>query len=303
MGTENGDMKSFIKKVFPKTSGLPKDKACPSEEELSSFIDGKLKGRREGDLLTHLAVCQDCLETIRFLRQEPSAGEAPVPRWLDQKVKEIFPVKPRRLQIVFGGLTPVFEIIKHNADLGLTLPEMEVVPSAAPFLSETKKVEAPATEKPLSYVPGKYHKPLPGESWKSFKDIVAKDKAMGKLFDVENEILFEKKRDAYRLIESIRDPGSRGFVFQERMGDYSVYLFVTKKEDTEKVDFQIEIRDSSGGSAEDMEIVFLEGRKVLKKLFTGKEYQPMRMPRFKRLRIEFIHKGIYLGEAVLNLEK
>ena len=296
------DIKRLIKQLFPKSHGGSKDRVCPTEEELASFVDGKLKGKKEGDLFSHLAVCKDCLETIRFLRQEPSAGEIPVPRWLDQKVKEIFPVKPRKWEIVFGGATHFLEIIKHNADLGLTLPEMEVVPSAATFLSKTKKVEPPVTEKPLSYVPGKYQKPAHRDTWKGFQDIVGKDKTMGKLFDVGEEVLFEKKRDACRVIESIRDPGARGFVFQERMGDYSVYLFLTKKEEAETVDLQIEILDSSGESAEEMEILFLEGRKVLKKLFAGKDYQPMSMPRFKRLHIKFKQKGIYLGEAVLDSE-
>lgn len=302
MEIEDDDIKRLIKQLFPKSHGGSKDRVCPTEEELASFVDGKLKGRKEGDLLSHLAVCKDCLETIRFLRREPSAEEIPVPRWLDQRVKEIFPVRPRRWEIVLGGATSFLEIIKHNADLGFTLPEMEVVPSAATFLSKTKKLGPPVTEKLLSYVPGKYQKPAHSDSWKGFQDIVGKDKTMGKLFDVGKEDLLERKVDAYRVIESIRDPGARGFVFQERLGDYSVYLFLTKKEEVGTVDLQIEIMDSSGESPEDMEILFLEGRKVLKRLFTGEEYQPMRMPRFKRLHIKFKQKGIYLGEAVLDLE-
>ncbi|MBS3921174.1 MAG: hypothetical protein KG012_20060 [Deltaproteobacteria bacterium] len=307
METENDDIKSFVKKVFPKSLGLTKDKACPSEDELASFIDGRLKGRKEGDLISHLGVCKECLETIRFLRKEPSPEEAPVPRWLEQRVKEIFPVRPKIWEIVLGRVTPVLEIVKHNAELGLTIPGFEVVPTSESFLSKAEKAsstiaekeEAPVTGKQLSYVPGKFQKPAYSDFWKSCMEMRAYDSPM-ELFKRESEDFYARKEEAHKVIEGLRSQISRGFVFQERLGDYSVYLFLTKKEDTETVEVQIETRDPSGEPVEDMEILFIEGRKALEKLLTKKESHTLRILKSNRLRIKFKHKGIYLGQAVLD---
>jgi hypothetical protein len=303
MGSENDEVKGFVKKVLPKPVGLPKDRACLSEDELASFIDGKLKGRKEEALISHLAVCKECLDTIRFLREKPSPEEAIVPAWLEQRVKNLFPAKPKTWEIVLRRVTPFFEIVKHNAELGITLPEFEVVPAGAPFLPKPGKDEIPVAEKPLSYVTGKYQKPAYSDSWKSFKDIVAKEKTMGRFFDGENKVSYAKKDEAYKVIERWRDSSSKGFVFQERLGDYSVYLFLTKREGEQGIEIQIETRYASGEPVEDMEILFVQGRKVLEKLMTEKESPPLRIKKSKRLHIKFKHKGIYLGEAVLSLEK
>lgn len=100
MGNKNDEIKGFVKKIFPKFVGLLKNRACLSEDELSSFIDGKLKRSKEEELISHLAVCKDCIDTIRFLRKKPSLEEATVPAWLEERVKDLFSSKPKTWEIV-----------------------------------------------------------------------------------------------------------------------------------------------------------------------------------------------------------
>lgn len=152
-------------------------------------------------------------------------------------------------------------------------------------------------------MPGKYQTLAYSDSWRNFKDFVAKEKKMGTFFDGENKVSYAKKDEAYKVIESCWDSSSKGFVFQESLGDYSVYLFLAKKEEKQGIEIQIEARYASGEPVQDMEILFVQGRKVLEKLMTKKESLPLRIKKSNRLRIKFKHKGIYLGEAVLNLEK
>lgn len=302
MEQENDEIKDFVKKVFPKPEGLPRDRSCPSEDELASFIEGKLKGRKEEEMISHLGVCKDCLESIRFLREKPSQEEAIVPAWLEQRVKNLFPPRPKTWEIVFKRVTPVLEIVKHTAELGLTLPEFEMVPAGKPFLSKPGKDETGIKDKFCFYAVGTYQKP--DYTRKISKDIVAREKSMGRLYDEgQKDIKYLKKKEMYNVIDSLRDSVSKGFVFQERLGDYTVYLFLTQKEGQEQVDVQIEARYASGEPVEDMEIMFVQGQKVVERLITTKESPILRMMESKRLRIKFKHKGIYLGEAVLNLEK
>lgn len=302
MEQENDEIKDFVKKVFPKPEGLPRDRLCPSEDELASFIDGKLKGKKEEELISHIARCRDCLDSIRFLREKPSQEEAIVPAWLEQRVKNLFPPRPKTWEIVFKRVTPVLEIVKHTAQLGLTIPEFEVVPAGKPFLSEPWKDESGITDKFCFYAAGPYQKP--DYTRKSPKDIVTKEKTMGKLYDkAEKDVTYSKKKEIYNVIDSLRDSVSKGFVFQEQLGDYTVYLCLTQKEGQEQVDVQIEARNASGEPVEDMEILFVQGRKVVERLMTAKESPILRIMKSKRFRIKFKHKGVYLGEAVLNLKK
>ncbi len=310
METENGDIKGLVRRIFPKTVASSKANVCPSEEEISSFIDGKLNQRKEKNLICHLAECKDCLQTVKFLRQKPSNEEIQFPAWLDQKVKEIFTSRPKTLEIILGRVGPVFEIAKHTAELCLTIPELKMVPAAESFLSKVEKTPRSIKEEDEALVKGSNSSYVPGKFQKSTQTdftINHRDKKgyvpSTEFLKGDGEDLYARKVEVRHVLENLKGQISKGFVFQERLGNYSVYLLLTKKEDKETIEVQIEIRDSIGQQVEDMEILFVQGRKVLEKLLTGKESHISRMLESHRSRIKFKHKGIYLGEAVLNTRK
>ncbi len=310
MGTENDDVKGLVKKIFPKTFTRSKAKVCPSEEEISSFIDGKLDEIKENNFISHLAECKDCLETVRFLRQKSSDEKVHVPAWLEQKAKEVFPARPKTWEIILERVSPAFKIAKHTAELCLTIPELKVVPAGKSFLSRVEKTswgpkekdEAPMTGRESPYVPGKFQKPSHTDFGESDRGKRAYDSSM-EFLKRDEEDLYVRKEEARNVIKKLKGQIPEGFVFQEHMGDYSVYLLLTKKEDAETIEVQIEIRDSIGQPVEDMEILLVQGRKVLEKLLARDEIYAFQALKRQRLRIKFNHKGIQLGEAVLAIKK
>jgi hypothetical protein len=53
-----------------------------------------------------------------------------IPSWLQRKVKGIFGIKPSTWQIFVKRFKTALEVIKHNADVCLTYPELAIVPPA-----------------------------------------------------------------------------------------------------------------------------------------------------------------------------
>jgi hypothetical protein len=291
------DIKKIIKKIYPEVTALDRFKVCPSEDELAAFADSKLKGKKEGNLISHLAVCNDCLETIKFLRQAPSEEVVSVPLWLKRRVYNLFAVEPKTWEIVVKYVKDVFEIIKHTAESCWTIPELAVVPV------KEKRLPSPRTDiSAIDLIP---------------RNILISPEDLVEYFD-RLSMPSKKVKRAYLPVKTRGKswfPGdflkrvskriSRGLVFMEHMGAFDVFLIVRKRKDSRPdiFEIQIEVYDSSGKLAKDVEILFVQGRKTIDKLLTHKVGRISRSVAPQRFRIKFKHKGIYLGQAVLDLRE
>jgi hypothetical protein len=303
-------MRELLRRTLQKTDPPPKDRDCPSEEDVSSFVDGRMKAREENAFISHLAECKDCVEAVKFLRQKPSDEEAHVPAWLEEKVKTDLPVPPKTWEIVLEKVPPALEVVRHTAELCFTIPELKVIPAHKSFAFRSEKTskrartesECHAAEKESSYVPGKYAKPAAGDFQRRDRNMRDYEASMYPR-KAEGEGFYIKKEAVHSVIESLGSEVSKGFVFRERLGDYSVHLFLSKKTDGETVEVQVETRDSSGQSVEDMEVLFIQGKKLLEKFLAKEGSHALEMPGSRRLRIKFRHKGVYLGEAILELRE
>jgi hypothetical protein len=325
METNNDEeIKKLIKKVYPHMMALAKDKVCPSEDALASFAEGKLKGKKEEQVISHLAFCNDCLEMIKFLRQAPSAEEVSVPLWLEETARDLFPEKPKTWEIVVGHAKTALEVIKHTAEGCWTLPGLELIPA------KIKPEPAYLHELGIAYTPRI-----------SDENQLAKSKSIRRFFRrmedgsvVKGTHPVEPKRtlpeegerssvhaemvmDNYwvapvpisatkdKILKSLKKRISNGLVFIEHIGPYDVYVAIIKKEDKRADVFEVEIEvyDRLGRSAEEIEVSFTQGRRTIAKLVTRKEARISKRLSPKKYSVKLKHKGLYLGQALLDLRE
>ncbi len=319
---DEDEIKRIMKKAYPQIVASAKDKVCPSEDALSAFAEGKLKGKKEEEVVSHLAVCNDCLGLIKFLRQAPSEEEVSVPLWLERTVCDLLPEEPRTWEIVVGHAKAFLEVIKHTADICLTIPQLEPVPakmSPAPAfatlisdrLLADEKVMKPSSEMNLA------RSALRRQFRIATRRPIAK-KPRGKSARVSEEVFAMAKSELGVLEERIRPPVptaedsilrdlskriSSGFVFLEHIGPYEVYLALSKGEDNRPEIFEvgIDVYDRSGRFAEEIEVSFVQGRKTIGKSVTRKETRISKSLLPERYSIKFKHKGLDLGQALLDL--
>ena len=322
METNNDEeIKKLIKKVYPHMMALAKDKVCPSEDALASFAEGKLKGKKEEQVISHLAFCNDCLEMIKFLRQAPSAEEVSVPLWLEETARDLFPEKPKTWEIVVGHAKTALEVIKHTAEGCWTLPGLELIPAKIkpelaylhelgivghtyrPRISDENLYRSWKDELVRRDAsPGKPKRTLPEEFEEEFESVLAQAEIVTD-YNVGTIVPISATKD--KILKSLKKRISNGFVFLEHVGPYNVYIAITKKEykRPEIFEVEIEVYDRSGRSAEEIEVSFIQGRKTIAKLLTRKETRISKRLSPKKYSVKLKHKGLYLGQALLDLRE
>ena len=54
------------------------DRLCPGEKEIAAYVEHRLRAKDEARIELHLADCDDCLEQVTLLLQEPATAPGPV---------------------------------------------------------------------------------------------------------------------------------------------------------------------------------------------------------------------------------
>lgn len=325
METNNEEeIKRIVKKTFPQMVALAKDRVCPSEDALAAFAEGKLKGRKEEEVISHLAVCNDCLETIRFLRQAPSEEEIPVPAWLEKTVCDLFPEKPKTWKIAIEHAKTALEVIGHTAAQCFTIPGFELVPARAEVLGAPPDALYLRTADTLKSIrESDLESILASEYWcetasQEFPPVSAEGfgEPTKDLYAVPEErflaepdeqlarpALVSAARD--KILKGLRKKISNGFLFSERIGPFKVYLVVAKHAGKRPHIFEVAIvvHDRSGNFAEGVEISFLQGRKAIDKLMTTKKGGVSKSLAPQHYTVKFKYKGLNLGKAFLDLRE
>ncbi len=334
METNNDEeIKKLMKKVYPHMMAMAKDKVCPSEDALASFAEGKLKGKKEEQVISHLAFCNDCLETVKFLREAPSAEEVSVPAWLEETARDLFPEKPKTWEIVVGHAKTALEVIKHTAEGCWTLPSLELIPAKMkPALGYIEDMNTVG----IAYIPRISDENLLAKSKSIPRHLrsmehepvvkgtypVKPKRTLPEIFEEESESVLAQAEtvttDYYtgaakapisptrnKILRNLKKRISNGFVFLEHIGPYDVYLAITKKDDKRPEIFEVEIEvyERSGRSAKEIEVSFIQGRKTIAKSVTRKETRISKRLSPKKYSIKFKHKEIYLGQALLDLRE
>ncbi len=323
---DEDEIKRIIKKAYPQIMEMAKDEVCPSEDSLAAFAEGKLKGKKEEQVISHLAFCSDCLGVIKFLRQAPSEEEVSVPQWLEQTVSELFPEEPKTWEIVVGHFKAILEVINHTADICLTIPGLEPVParmSPAPAFatlvsnrlladdrvagiersediniarSTLRRQFRLATRRSIAKKPR-------GKSARGSEEVFAMAKSEPRVLEERIEPSVPTPEDS--ILRDLSKRISNGFVFLEHIGPYGVYLALSRREDNRPEIFEvgIDVYDRSGRFAEEIEVSFIQGRKTIGKSVTRKEARISKSLSPERYSIKFKRKGLDLGQALLDLRE
>jgi hypothetical protein len=112
----------------------------------------------------------------------------------------------------------------------------------------------------------------------------------------------EKKK---AVLEVLRKKLPKGVVFHETMGAFEVYIAIDKfgKERPNAFAIRIQVRDPSGKTAEDVEVSFMEGRKVISKFISKKDAEFSKTLKPGRYCVRFKFNELSLGQALLDLIK
>jgi hypothetical protein len=316
METRNEDeITRMVKKVFPQIMALAKDKVCPSEEALAAFAEGKLKGRKEEEVIFHLALCNDCLETINFLRQAPSEEEVSVPIWLEKTVRDLFPEKPKTWKITIERAKTALEVIRHTAAECFTIPGFELVPAKMQLQRDSFEL---ATVEHLFRSSDELDavalRPIEQGLARTIQEKKKSERKPHEEALADIELGYAEGFAQLRapiptvrdnILKSLGKKISNGFVFSERIGPFKLYLVVAKKEGKRPHTFEVAIvvHDRSGKFAEDIEILFLQGRKEIDKLVTTKKGGISKKLAPQNYTVKFKYKGFNLGKAFLDLRE
>jgi len=124
------DLEGLIKLAYRgwKRRHLKEQEAHPDEEEIASFLEGKLPLERSEELRQHLTCCEDCAEAVGLGLTAKNAPDNEIPVGLINSVKERLGVKtPQALEVILKLKEKALEIIKASGDI---LIGQELVPAA-----------------------------------------------------------------------------------------------------------------------------------------------------------------------------
>ncbi len=143
------------------------------------------------------------------------------------------------------------EVIRHNADLGFSYPELAIVPAeikrvslvedkifsivserkidSYPKVITDKKEDSPSTK--YSTIAKPLDAPSPPPSPDYFFEL-----------GQNTESLLVKKERISEVFKSLRDKIKKGLIFQEQLGDFTVYLLLGRIGDSKPDTFEIIIQ-------------------------------------------------------------
>jgi hypothetical protein len=306
---------AVLKRVYPRAMKSADKGICPTEDALASFAEGILKGKKQEKLISHLAFCERCLDTVKFLRQKPMEEDVSVPAWLQNTVKNLVPEKPKTFEIVVTTVKEALQVLSTTAReffgvpepvlarLGIDMPGQGASRTGhfGESRFEIQSDEADETSWERSFVQKLAPEDLLYSSVESSRRI---PEDFDHLVSTLSRSL-AKHENEKAVLEALRKKLPKGVIFHENMGAFEVYVAIDKagKEQPNAFAIRIEVRDPSGKPAEDVEVAFMEGRKVVSKFTSKKDAEISKTLKPGRYRIRFNFKELYLGQVLLDLRK
>ncbi len=123
------DLENLIKQAFKewKSKNLNLTGSHPDEEDIVSFVEGKLPNSRKEEVKQHIIHCQDCANLLAILLALPTEEYEPSPV-LVSKVKEALGViKIPQTEIFLKVKEKAFELLRASGDI---LIGQELIPAA-----------------------------------------------------------------------------------------------------------------------------------------------------------------------------
>jgi len=235
---------AILKKIYPQVMKSADKGICPTEDDLASFAEGGLKGKKQEKLISHLAFCKHCLDTVKFLRQKPLEEDVSVPVWLQDTVKNLVPEKPKTFEIVVAIVKETLEVVRTTALEFFKRPELvpalvrssagrkcvsiEMAYESTKFLGERCSVEQElepvdhlfSSEEPSATTP------------QDFDDLLSSLRPLMARHEKEKAVL-----------EVMRKKLPKGVVFHETMGAFEVYVAIDKASKERPNAFEIRIEE------------------------------------------------------------
>ncbi|MBN2831632.1 MAG: zf-HC2 domain-containing protein [Candidatus Omnitrophica bacterium] len=124
------DLEGLIRLAYRgwKRRQLKKPKIHPDEEEIASFLEGKLPLERKEEIKEHLILCEDCAESVSLGLTAKDALENKVPKALVDSVEKKLGIKSFvDLEIILKLKEKMLEVLKAGGEI---LVGQELVPAA-----------------------------------------------------------------------------------------------------------------------------------------------------------------------------
>lgn len=327
MKMTDDEFEQLISKNYPKVKiKKPEGEKCLSDNDITEFAEGLLKGKREKLVISHLIVCEDCREIVGSLQKElpfEEINKTEIPDLVAEKAKNLFPAKPKTWEILAKDIKTGLEIITYTGDFCFTYPELErvslagkkkfknagqpirpevdylqpIIPSIEAISPKFAQIAVEVSEKKskIDYI---------DREILSIRDIRENQPDQFKKLEEKEREFLSKKKEIYKTLENLKKVVPRGFFFQEQLWNLTVNILLTKRKDKQTYisELQIGICDSLGKPQEDIEISFTKGRKVIERFITQKGISFTKRVDPQKFHIKFKQYGIYLGQAILNLK-
>lgn len=116
-------LEKIIRQMLKAEKEKARDRACPDEEHLASYVDNLLNAKDRKAVEEHLAGCDLCLEQVILCSEV-------------KKEQESIDFKARTVDVVLSFLKSTVEVIKRAADI-------KVLPLPAPVSVRGRKVMTP----------------------------------------------------------------------------------------------------------------------------------------------------------------
>jgi len=283
---------AVLKRVYPRAMKSADKGICPTEDALASFAEGILKGKKQEKLISHLAFCERCLDTVKFLRQKPMEEDVSVPAWLQNTVKNLVPEKPKTFEIVVTTVKEALQVLSTTAREFFGVPEFELPGLEMAMFSQKSSLINHAWESRLEILSDDLNE----DSFEPLMCGVTKQEKVSPSTSVEMpkraRLKMPRKKPAKRL------------VFHETMGAFEFYVAIDRAMiQPDAFEIRVWVHDPSGKPAEDVEVAFMEGRKVVSKFTSKKDAEISKTLKPGRYRIRFNFKELYLGQVLLDLRK
>ena len=111
-------------KMFKKSLKADKEKGCPDEETIASYVEGLLNQKETKNVEQHLLICNDCLEQVKIISQTMEIKEEvlqEVPHRIINRILELVNDKKHLFDVILKFTKETIELIKNPGNLGVDL--------------------------------------------------------------------------------------------------------------------------------------------------------------------------------------
>jgi hypothetical protein len=186
--------------------------ACPSEEKLAAFTEGRMPEAEQETVIGHLARCGTCRENVyvlrRILAEDEQEREFKVPLRLMERARGLDPARTGLMDVVVRFVKGAAEVVRMSADvIGGMAPAVESVRGEGRVVSDTLITFSKAFPPYLAEVEVEKTRPGQGEISIKFTDEKTRRPASGlrvSLFDEGRELESVMTEEGAAVFENVR---------------------------------------------------------------------------------------------------